>query len=52
MFLCREVKDFTRCADILLNGLKDPLTEEEKHLLRRYIERIDDKLLLGIRLPR
>jgi hypothetical protein len=49
MLPCREIKDFTRCADILLNGLVVPLTEEEKRLLKRYIERIDDKLLANRR---
>jgi hypothetical protein len=52
MSLRHEVKDFTRRADILLNGIRDPLTEEERQLLIVYIERLYDKFLHGVSLPR
>ena len=48
MSLRREVKEFTRCCDVLLNGLAvdTPLTEEERAMIEAYVERLDDKLPL------
>jgi hypothetical protein len=44
----QEVKEFTRCCDVLLNGLKVPLTDEERDLMSRYVERLEEKM--GLRM--
>jgi hypothetical protein len=45
--LRKEVKEFSRCCDLLLNGaaVDRPLSKEERFLIQAYIHRLDEKLL-------
>lgn len=40
----KEVVDFTRACDILLNGISRELTESECELLKGYTERMFERL--------
>jgi hypothetical protein len=50
MSVRREVKDFIRATDLLINGTVNeiPLSETERELLRGYAERLDEKFALGV----
>lgn len=44
-----EIKDFTRCCDLLFNGTPPiPLNADEQELMIAYIGRIKDKFSLAI----
>jgi hypothetical protein len=44
MSVRKEVADYTRVCDMLLNGLTLPLTQTERQLLKAYTQRLQDKL--------
>jgi hypothetical protein len=44
MSVRKEVADYTRVCDILLNGLNLQFTQTELHLLKAYTQRLQDKL--------
>ncbi len=46
MTVRKEVAEYSRVCDILLNGLGTQLTETELQLLKAYTERIQTKLKL------
>jgi hypothetical protein len=46
MSVRKEVADYSRVCDILLNGITLPLTQTELQLLKAYTERIENKFLL------
>lgn len=46
MSVRKEVADYTRVCDMLLNGLTLPLTETELKLLKAYTDRIEEKFRL------
>jgi hypothetical protein len=46
MSMRKEVAEYCRVCDILLNGISLPLTQTELELLKAYTERIDDKFRL------
>jgi hypothetical protein len=44
MSVRKEVAEFTRVCDILLNGISSELTETECELLKGYTERMQQRL--------
>jgi hypothetical protein len=46
MSVRKEVRDFTRCCDVLLNVVERPLMESERELLNAYLARMQEKLEL------
>lgn len=46
MSVRKEVAEYSRACDILLNGISTQLTETELHLLKAYTERMQEKLKL------
>lgn len=46
MTVRKEVAQFTRDCDVLLNGISSKLTETELHLVKAYTERLQSKLEL------
>jgi hypothetical protein len=46
MSVRKEVADYSRVCDILLNSIGVQLTETELQLLKAYTERIEEKLRL------
>ncbi len=46
MSVRKEVAEYSRACDILLNGISIQLTETELHLLKAYTERMQEKLKL------
>jgi hypothetical protein len=46
MSVRKEVADYCRVCDMLLNGISVPLTQTELHLLNAYTERIEEKFRL------
>jgi hypothetical protein len=47
MSVRKEVADYSRACDILLNGITLPLTQTELQLLKAYTERIENKFRLA-----
>jgi hypothetical protein len=46
MSVRKEVAEYCRVCDILLNGISLPLTQTELQLLNAYTERIEEKFRL------
>jgi hypothetical protein len=44
MSVRKEVSEFTRSCDILLNGVSSELTQTELELIKAYTERMREKL--------
>ena len=47
MAVRKEVAQFTRDCDVLLNGISSELTETELQLVKAYTERLQSKLKLN-----
>lgn len=43
MSVRKQVAEFTRCCDILLNSIDAPLTDYERELLLAYVNRMQTK---------